>query len=108
MEIDLPQGTPVKYSAKVIEDIDKFINTELRVKDKERGVIAWSSHIGSSGPRYVLSHAPKPGETGYVFSLIRTTDPEIVDEMMKKLEEFTWNNYPDSVTTIKNLPMARP
>ena len=31
MEIDLPQGTPVKYSAKVIEDIDKFINTELRV-----------------------------------------------------------------------------
>ena len=23
--------------------------------------------------------------------------------MMKKLEEFTWNNYPDSVTTIKKL-----
>ena len=36
-------------------------------------------------------------------TLIRTTDPEIVDEMMKKLEEFTWNNYPDSVTTIKKL-----
>ena len=103
MEIDLPQGTPVKYSAQVISKIDKYIKKELLATDKKRGIVDWSSYIGSSGPRYVLSHAPKPGETGYVFTLLRTTDPEIVDDMIKKIEDFTWNNFPDSVTTVKKL-----
>ena len=38
-----------------------------------------------------------------MFTLFRTTDSEVVEEMIKKIEAFAWDNFPDSVTTVKKL-----
>ncbi len=101
-EFKLPFGTSIDHSIEVISEIESFIERELKVReDRPRGVVKWGSFIASGGTRFQLNWIPAPPSPEYSFLLINTSDPEIRGEVIARLEEYVFNQYPDMHMEIK-------
>ncbi len=101
-EFELPFGTPIERSVDVITEIESYIERELKVSDtRPRGVVRWGSFIGSGGTRFQLNWIPEPPSPEYSFLLLNTTDPQIRGEVIGKLENHVFNNFPDVQMEIK-------
>jgi multidrug efflux pump subunit AcrB len=108
-ELELPVGTAIEGTEEVISEIDDFIRTELSVtKDRAEGVINWSTHIGQSAPRFVLSHNPTQPSPEYSFMLLNATSRSVIPSLIHRLESFCLNRFPDLLATIKPLQLGPP
>ena len=101
VELELPQGRSLKNMEEVVADVEQFISEQLASKvDKKQSVTDWISYIGSGGPRFVLTHSPKPNSPGYALMVINTTSAEVIDQAIEEVENFLFKNYPDVVAKL--------
>ena len=70
-ELDLPLGTAIERTEVVVNDIERFIEEELWIREgNSEGFINWSTYIGSQpGPLYRLGYSSKGRHPGKEFFL---------------------------------------
>jgi len=114
-ELEFPIGTPFSKTEAMMKKVNTFIKHEIMAEYDDsgevtkQGVVNFSSFIGSSAPRYVLSYGPAPPNPGYAYMIINTTSRELMDtEFIPKLEKFCFENFPDLEARIEPLPLGPP
>lgn len=104
MELELPIGSTYEATRAVVEEVEAFMQKELRVNaQRQGGITNWVSYIGYSGPRFVLSHNPKPSSANFAFVVMNTTSAEIIDTLRQRLDKFTFEHFPDLDATIRRI-----
>ena len=107
--IRLPAGNDIKETEKVINDIDKFMEKELKInKDRKSGVKNWGTFIGKGGPVYTLTYSPEQDAKEYAYMLINVTDEKEIKDIVKKMEKYISGKYPDVEFTGKKLEVGMP
>lgn len=124
----LPGGTSIKETQKMMNDIDEFISKELKVENKPKktgifdllltggttkkypkdGIVTWGTFIGESAPRFYLSFVPELSSPEYAFMLINVTSDKVIGDVMKKLEAYALEKYPDLDLSMSKLEMGPP
>lgn len=95
-EYDLPVGAPIRWSESIAKEIDTFIADELQVsEERQAGVISWVDYIGNGGPRYRLQHNSEPPNPHYIFSLFTATSYADLFPIIRRLENFIAERFPD-------------
>jgi multidrug efflux pump len=107
-EIDLPIGTPIELTEEVLAKIDGFIEKELVETEDRDGVTTWASFVGNGGPRYRLQHAPEPPSPYYAFTIFSTTNFEVVQSLIDRLESHLFENFPNVKSQIRMLENGSP
>jgi len=109
MELELPIGTTLTATERVTSQIETYIQDVLKVRqDRTQGVTNWVSYIGNGGPRFLLTHNPKPSSSNYALMVINVTDKESVDKIMTKLEQFSLDNFPDLLVKLRKIENGSP
>ena len=113
----LPQGTSIETTQKMTADIDNFIATELRSSTNDEGestdgIDTWTTYIGVTPPRFTLGYNPGAAKPGFSDYLIRANNANAVPELMRKLEAYAVERYPDVQPDIRLLgngpPVTKP
>ena len=101
LEIELPIGTAIEQTELVADDVERHLST-LKVNDENpEGVRNWITYVGSSGPRFLLTHNPKPSSPNYSLVVVNTTGPGVNGELMKNLEAYINAHHPDVKATAR-------
>lgn len=110
LELQLPQGRSLETMEAVVTGVETFLSENLQVAAGAagEGVTSWVSYIGSGGVRFVLTHTPQPNSPSQAVLVVNTTSAEVIDEMMRALEAFTRDNYPDVVAKAKKIDIGAP
>ncbi|MFT5365663.1 MAG: multidrug efflux pump [Candidatus Latescibacterota bacterium] len=109
-EFVLPIGTPIERTEAILQEVNAFIEKELKVgPDRTEGVNTWAAFIGQSPPRYMLTYAPKAPSPEYAMMLINTSSYDIINsDLIPRLERFCLENFPDVKPTIRSLMNGPP
>ncbi|MDP2560665.1 efflux RND transporter permease subunit [Psychrobium sp. 1_MG-2023] len=113
MEIEMPMGTTIETTESISQQIERYIADELQIKEAgQAGVINWVNYIGNGGPRFLLTHSPKPSSSNYALFVINLTSQHEIDQVMEQLEAYTFNNFPDLLVKLRKIengaPIANP
>ena len=104
LEVELPLGTSINRTETVVTQLESFIAEELQVTSAEQaGITNWVSYVGSGGPRYILSHDGKSASANYALLIINTTSAIVIDELIAKLDSYTFDNFPDAQVSVKKI-----
>jgi len=112
VRLEYPIGTPLSKTQAAVDKIDRFIASELVVKNEEsdiEGIIDWAVFLGSGAPRYVLSSNPEPPNPGFAYFLINTTARSTIDDLLiPSIEQFCLENFPDLNVDAQALGLGPP
>ncbi|MBE9564824.1 MAG: efflux RND transporter permease subunit [Proteobacteria bacterium] len=114
VELTLPLGTAIETTEAVTSSFESFINKELTVdvlddeNMDEEGITNWISYIGSGGTRFVLSHTPEPPGSNYALLVLNTTNSEIIDDLIERLNRYAFDHFPDVLIKAKRISSAAP
>ena len=115
VEYELPAGTSIERTAAVIAAVDRFIGNELAIGDgteeggRVAGVTNWATFIGNGGPRFYLSHNPKPNSPDYAFAIVNATSRAVItEELIPRLEIFSLEQFPDLEVKLNPLQLGPP
>lgn len=106
LDIELPLGTAIEQNEQIVDDIEAYLAT-LRISADasgdtgEKGIRNWVTYIGFGGPRYLLTHNPKPANSSYTLMVINTTGADINGELMQKIEFYINQHHPDVKATAR-------
>jgi multidrug efflux pump subunit AcrB len=97
VDINLPQGTRLEATQNVIKGIEAFIVSDLLVNDNRlNGISDWSSFIGAGPESYDLGYTTDEPDPSYAHILINTSDFIYNNEVLNKLDEYCFNNFPNA------------
>ena len=103
-EFDLPIGTPIERTEAFVQQLESFIETELKTgPERPQGVTNWASFIGQGPQRYTLTYTPKQRSPEYAMMLLNTTSYAIVHDLIPRLETYCLESFPDVKPTIRSL-----
>lgn len=113
VELELPVGTKIEETQRVTQQVEQYLQEELSVNDsRPEGVTNWITYVGSGGPRFLLTHNPKPASSYYSLMVINVSSLVVIDDVMKKLEMHTFTHYPDLLVKLRKIengsPVANP
>lgn len=106
-ELSLPPGTNIAATQEMSAEIDEFL-ASLMAKDGADGVVSWTSFIGETPPTFTLGYTPSPSLGGFCELMVHTTSEKAVPELMRKLQQFVLDRYPDVQTFIRMLSSGPP
>ena len=97
VDINLPQGSRIEATEKVIKGIETFISKSLLVnEERQNGISDWSSFIGSGPESYDLGYTTDEPDPSYAHILINTTNFIYNSGVVEKLDTFCFNNFPNA------------
>jgi len=97
VDINLPLGTKIEQTEKVVKEIEKHIAEELQVNtEREKGIIDWSSFIGQGPESYDLGYSQDEANSSYAHILVNTSSFEENAEMIRRLDEFSFKHFPNA------------
>lgn len=122
--IRLPKGTSIETTKSVVEDLNKYMKENLyvgkikpadpsildyiltggttKVYEKD-GVLAWTSYVGSGGPKFVLGYTPEVTLPEYAYVLTTVTDYTMIPEFSSKINKYLQTKHPGIMVTSKVL-----
>lgn len=102
VEVELPTGTTIEATEDIVYKIEGFIEDTLQIDDSsESGVTNWVSYIGNAGPRFILSHNPKPSSSGYALLVVNVNDQDVISVAMQRIHEYAYDEFPDADVTVR-------
>ena len=108
-EFELPVGTSIEHTEEVVKEIEAFMIEELLVTaDRPEGLTNWAGFIGRGGPRFQLPFNPEPPSPNYAFMLVNTTSYDAIDDHIARIEDFTFERFPDLTSTVEKLELGPP
>jgi multidrug efflux pump len=101
-EFELPTGSNIHTTQQVVSEFEDYIQQNLQVNpQRTEGVTHWVSYIGNAGPRFLISHNPKPNNNNYALMIISVTDFSQVNGLMNQLQQYADQHYPDLDLTLR-------
>lgn len=105
--LELPIGTAIEKTDRVVRQIENFIKEELKVSpDREEGVVSWSSYVGEGAPKYDLGYSSPEANSYSAHILINTTSDLFNQEVIERLDRYCLDNFPDLKTVVDRLSTA--
>ncbi|MEM9681526.1 MAG: efflux RND transporter permease subunit, partial [Bacteroidota bacterium] len=105
MDVNLPQGTKIESTQKIIERIEEYLKDSLKVNDeRQKGILSWTSYIGEGPEPYDLGYNRDEANSSYAHILMNTSSFNENNAMIAKLDRFTFFNFPNA--DIKVYPLA--
>ena len=113
VELELPVGTRIEATESMVKEVEAYVRNTLMVGSQvTQGVTDWVTYVGSGGPRFLLTHSPKPSSSNYALMIINVTDYRVIDAMIEKLDRYTFENFPDLLVKLRKIengaPIANP
>ena len=109
VELELPIGTRIEETTTLTQSVEKFVAEELQVNEsRTEGVTNWISYVGSGGPRFLLTHNPKPSSAHFGLMIVNVTSLDVLDETMAKIERHALSNYPDLLIKLRKIENGSP
>ncbi len=109
VELELPVGTRIEATERVAKEMEAYIANELKVNDvRKSGVTSWVTYVGSGGPRFLLTHNPKPISSNYSLMIINVTDYKHIERLMTEIETFAFNQFPDLLIKLRKIENGSP
>ena len=101
VEIELPPGTDIEYTRKVVEGFEGYIVDELLVtNERESGLLDWATFIGRGAPRYYLSYGPEPQNPAYAILLSTASSLEARDDAITRIRTYFWERHPEVLAEV--------
>ena len=116
-EFNLPFGTAIETTEKMVQDIEQFWQQNLKVHPDQiaqqtdspaAGIISWVAFIGQAAPRYELAVDPGSDKPHASKFIIHTTDGDIIPQVIKDTSSFLQALYPDVEIIMKKLENGTP
>jgi multidrug efflux pump subunit AcrB len=108
VDVNLPQGTKIEETEKVVDGLSNFINSNLLVPadeiDTRDGGANFTSFIGKGPNSYDLGYQQAQPNSGYAHMLINTTRFEANDAVVEKLDTYAFEHFPNAEISVG--PMA--
>jgi len=109
LSLELPIGSRIEATERMTKKIELFIKDELFVNEQnQQGVTSWVTYVGSGGPRFLLTHSPKPTSSNYALMVITVSSLDVMDTVMSRLENYTFNNFPDLLVKARKIENGAP
>ncbi|PCJ47480.1 MAG: acriflavine resistance protein B [Gammaproteobacteria bacterium] len=113
LELELPVGTRIETTELMTKKVEAYLKKELLVTtERSIGVTSWVTYVGSGGPRFLLTHNPKATSSNYALMVINVSSYKNIDQIMAKIEGYTFNNFPDLLVKARKIengaPIANP
>ncbi|MGD1944886.1 MAG: efflux RND transporter permease subunit [Croceivirga sp.] len=97
IDINLPEGNKIERTTEVVHQIEGFMADSLKINGEgESGVVSWSSYIGEGPESYDLGYSPDEANSNYAHILVNTTTFEANAEMVKRLDAYAFQNFPNA------------
>ena len=114
--MQLPRGTAIEHTARVMSDMDRFIAEELMVREEDNAgagrptgtVVNWSAWIGQGAPRYTLGLNPGSSDPGVVSLLINTTDHLVIPQTIARIRSYARERHPDLDVQLRKIENGVP
>ena len=104
IEVTMPTGNSLEDTQSVLQDMERYIDAELKINDNRAdGITSYITYIGNAGPRFVLSHNPKPSTNNYALIVANVTTAEVIDELMTSMDGYVSDRYPDMILKQKRI-----
>lgn len=104
VELELPIGTRIEETHRIAEDIEDYIAEELmQSESRAEGVTNWITYVGSGGPRFLLTHNPKPSSAYFALLVVHVSTLDIIDDVMGDIESHVFNSYPDALVKLRKI-----
>ncbi len=104
LDLNMPLGTKIERTTEVMEQIEQFISEELLVNDNRRvGIVDWTGFVAEGPESYDLGYQPGEANSGYAHMLLNTSSYSDNDEVIKRLDEYCFLNFPDGDFVISPL-----
>lgn len=96
IELELPDGTSIETTTDIVSDVEQFLLEQQTATDGQPDAITdWVSYVGNAGPRFVLSHNPKPSRPNYALLIVNVTSVATIDELMPQIRRYALDRHPD-------------
>ncbi len=103
-DIALPEGIRIEATKEIVNSIESFITAELLInQERKTGIRDLASYVGKGPSSYDLGYNPDEPNSNYAHILINTTTNEVNGEMIKKLDQYCFENFPDADIKIGRL-----
>lgn len=105
LEVELPLGTKIERSQETINQIESYIEEELRVKpgSDTLGIADWSSYVGVGPNSFDQGYTAGEQNSAYAYMIINTSEYAANQPMMDQLDAFCQANVFDGKVSIKEL-----
>ncbi|MCZ6779006.1 MAG: efflux RND transporter permease subunit [Acidobacteria bacterium] len=108
-QLELPLGIDIATTEAMVDQVEQYIKDDLLVsEDRPEGISSWVSFIGGGEPRYILTFSPDEPKPSFAYLLMNTSSYPIVATMIKKIEEFCQQHFPDVVATVRPADLGPP
>ncbi len=96
IELEMPTGTSIETTTAVATDIEHFLlERQSADSDPATAIRNWVSYIGYAGPRFILSHNPKPARPSYALMIVNMPSVSAIDELMPQIRRYALDRHPD-------------
>lgn len=110
IDINLPQGTQIEKTEELVDELSDFITQNLLVSDEHpqraEGVVDFTSFISNGPNSYDLGYQQQQPNTGYAHMLLNTTTYEANAGIVKILDAYAFENFPDAEISVGSLGPA--
>ena len=100
VNVDLPLGSKIEETEKVVDQLSDFIGHELLVSPDsgkaKPGVASWASFISKGPNSYDLGYQPGQTNSGYAHMLLNTNTFEANPEVIKILDQYAFEQFPNA------------
>jgi len=94
-KFNMPRGTDIAVTESVLSDLEARMLDRYPAEDNKSGVVDILSFIGVGTPRFVLGIDPDQEDSHRGAMIIQTTDPEVIPEIVKDVQDYAASKYPD-------------
>ncbi|WP_415374674.1 efflux RND transporter permease subunit [Patiriisocius sp. Uisw_017] len=97
LDINLPEGTKIEATTALVKTFEKYMTDSLKVNnDNKKGLVDWSSYIGQGPESYDLGYSQDEANSSYAHILVNTSSFEENNNIIKKLDRFGFENFPNA------------
>ncbi|MBL4670769.1 MAG: efflux RND transporter permease subunit [Arenicella sp.] len=109
-KLEMPLGTSIETTTKMVEDLDSFIKREYGQADGDipAPMSSRMTFIGEGGPRLALTINPPNQNPANAFLIANTRDGQVVDEVINGIEAYLTKAQPDLSKQISRLENGPP
>lgn len=97
IDVNLPLGTKIERTKEVVEKIEQYMLDSLKTSEnKTLGITDWSSYVGQGPESYDLGYSQDEANSSYAHILVNTSSFNENKMMIKKLDRYTFENFPNA------------
>lgn len=104
VDVEMPVGTSIAKTESIIEEIEAFLQDQLKVsEDRVRGVQSWTSFVGEGPVSYDLGYQKAQPQSNYGHILVNTSHGDDNQLVINAIREFAFNEVPAAQIKVERL-----